>query len=357
MKLSTPKVNAEQHLGVHLELLQTPARQKPHGLHLQQLIVLLRGTDASREGSAHLAAETSPQQMNLSRRKIMCDHIDAVVTWVDSSCPTWQAMRARHAPNEGDSRFPPPESPDAEVELCISLILKHLPWVRILWLVTMRPQTPKCLSRPEFEGRVKVIHHDEIMPTSHLPTFNSQAIEANLWKIPLLAERFVYFNDDVYVLKSTSPDVFFKLRKPIAWPSKPVPSGWKNDSCMYKTAWCNLAREHKGARLLHHVPLSLTKTILSDAANHFENLWNDTSSSRGKGATNIPPIGAAINLAIRNGTALFEKKPKTLMKETVIKPKTVSAILKKEALFLCVNRQPFHKTKAFCEEMKVQLLT
>ena len=84
MKLSTPKVNALLNLGVHLELLQTtPARQKPHGLHLQQLIVLLRGTDASREGSAHLAPEASTRQTKLaamsSRKPSGCIKMRALV--------------------------------------------------------------------------------------------------------------------------------------------------------------------------------------------------------------------------------------------------------------------------------------
>ena len=62
MKLSTRKVNALIALGVPLELLQTPsARQKPHGLHLQQRLHVLRGKD-SRQGTEQtpLAPEASP---------------------------------------------------------------------------------------------------------------------------------------------------------------------------------------------------------------------------------------------------------------------------------------------------------
>ena len=44
---------------------------------------------------------------------------------------------------------------------------------------------------------------------SHLPTFSSPAIEANIHRIPGLSNRFVYFNDDVFLGAPTMPDDFF----------------------------------------------------------------------------------------------------------------------------------------------------
>ncbi len=287
--------------------------------------------------------------------KNMCEAIDAVVTWVDSSCPTWQSMRYVYAREEADCLFTPPETPDAEVDLCISLLLRHLPWLRCIWLVTMRPQKPKCLSRPEFEGRVKLVHHDEIMEVSSLPTFNSRAIEGNLWKIPNLSERFIYLNDDFYVLRPVSQDDFFNSNKPIAWVSKPVPLKWQHDPHFYKFSWYSLSSSLAGLRLLHHAPFGLTKTMFADAAKYFEDPWSRTCASRVKTSKTIPTIGAAINLAIRNDSVVVAKVPRTLFKEAVMKPKTVTALLKKDAYFLCVNRQPFDKTQAFCDEMRAQL--
>ena len=44
---------------------------------------------------------------------------------------------------------------------------------------------------------------------SHLPTFSSPAIEANIHHIPGLSNRFIYFNDDVFLGAPTMPDDFF----------------------------------------------------------------------------------------------------------------------------------------------------
>jgi len=288
----------------------------------------------------------------------MCEEaIDAVVTWVDSSCHIWKAVRQVYASDQPDCFFTPPDHPDAEVDLCISLLLQNLPWLRYIWLVTMRPQQPKCMLRSEFHQKVRIVHHDEFMPDDSLPTFNSFAIEANLWKIKDLSERFVYLNDDFYILKPMTKEHFFKFETPRIWVSKTVPNTWKNRFAPYEQVWFTLKGVLTGARLLHHAPFSLTKTMLESAELHFGELWSNTSQSHTRTIEqNIPPIGAAINLAIRKGEVVVEKLPKTLFKEAVIKPKTVDVLLANGAFFLCVNRQPFCKTLEFCNAMRKGLL-
>jgi hypothetical protein len=48
-----------------------------------------------------------------------------------------------------------------------------------------------------------------------LPTFNSLAIESMIWRIPGLAERFVYFNDDVFLTAPLCPDDVFRGDAPV----------------------------------------------------------------------------------------------------------------------------------------------
>ena len=290
----------------------------------------------------------------------MCEAVDVVVTWVDSSCPLWKTAREIYAKDQPDCFFTPPEHPDSEVDLCMSLILKNLPWCRHVWLVTMRPQRPKCLERPEFQ-KVKLIHHDEFMSAEFLPTFDSRAIESNLWKIVGLSEHFIYFNDDVYILREMSKDAFFrgapgKSQTPIVWVSKTVPGEWRDSECPYRKSWSQLESCFEGSRLLHHVPASMTKSILDRAESYFGEAWSRTRQSRVRTIHTIPPFGAAINLAIREKSAVVEKLPDTLFKEAIVKPSTVRVVLSKNAFFLCVNRQPFDKTQAFCAEMPRCLL-
>ncbi|MDO5702497.1 MAG: stealth conserved region 3 domain-containing protein, partial [Lachnospiraceae bacterium] len=46
-------------------------------------------------------------------------------------------------------------------------------------------------------------------PEEYLPTYNSNTIELNFHRIPDLSERFVLFNDDMFLLKNVSAEDFF----------------------------------------------------------------------------------------------------------------------------------------------------
>ena len=276
-----------------------------------------------------------------------------VVTWVNGLCPVWAEARSRLAPGQPHHRFSPPEAPDAEVDLCLSLIVQNLSWLRRIWLVTMRPQRPSCLSRTELKDRVSVVHHDEFFPcTAGLPTFSSKVIEANLWNIQGLAEKFVYFNDDMYVLRPLPKTAFFRSDRPVAWLSKAPPNEWAHDWSEYKRAWSNLRDLLPNAKLLHHFPYALTKTNLREAAARFSDRWTQLCGERVRTVRDIPPVGAAVNLGVAEGRGVREKLPKALFRGAIVKPGTVEALVGKDLCFLCVNRQPFDKTRAFCDAVR-----
>jgi len=140
--------------------------------------------------------------------------IDAVYTWVDGSDPAWQARKAA-ALGDNDwvgrvseqtanhSRFA------SRDELRYSLRALHCfaPWVRRIFLVT-DDQVPAWLDTGH--AQITVISHKEIFgDTGRLPTFNSQAIESRLHRIPGLSEHFLYLNDDVFLGRPVTPDLFF----------------------------------------------------------------------------------------------------------------------------------------------------
>ena len=55
-----------------------------------------------------------------------------------------------------------------------------------------------------------IIDHVQIFPNaSHLPTFNSRAIESHLHRIPGLSENFLYFNDDWLFIDHVCPDDYW----------------------------------------------------------------------------------------------------------------------------------------------------
>jgi hypothetical protein len=140
--------------------------------------------------------------------------IDVVYTWVDGGDPAWRERKARALRENGwvsgvseqtanDSRYV------SRDELCFSMRALHAfaPWVRHVFLVT-DGQVPAWLDTSN--PRITVVPHTEIFgDTGRLPTFNSQAIESRLHRIPGLAEHFLYLNDDVFLGRPVAPEMFF----------------------------------------------------------------------------------------------------------------------------------------------------
>ncbi|WP_105630012.1 capsule biosynthesis protein CapC, partial [Cronobacter malonaticus] len=93
-----------------------------------------------------------------------------------------------------------------EIFYAIASLVRHLPWVNKIYLVT-DGQCPLWID--EFIN-LEVVDHKEIIDTAYLPTFNSHVIEANLHKIRGLNENFIYFNDDVFVARDLCKSHFFK---------------------------------------------------------------------------------------------------------------------------------------------------
>jgi hypothetical protein len=136
--------------------------------------------------------------------------IDIVYTWVDSNDLRFQAALQSHLdPNTSlkkdsyyESRF---KSRD-ELKYSLRSIFEFAPWVRNIFIVT-NGQKPSWLD--EQNSRVKIISHKEIISQEYLPTFNSHVIESCLHRIPGLSEHYIYFNDDVMLLRPTKPTDFF----------------------------------------------------------------------------------------------------------------------------------------------------
>ena len=140
--------------------------------------------------------------------------IDAVYTWVDGGDPAWQSRRAAALGTntwlDGASRLANNDSRYASRdELRYSLRSLHCfaPWIRHIFLVT-DDQVPAWLDTTN--PRITVVSHKEIFgDTGTLPTFNSQAIESRLHRIPGLSEHFLYLNDDVFIGRPVGPELFF----------------------------------------------------------------------------------------------------------------------------------------------------
>lgn len=131
--------------------------------------------------------------------------IDLVIAWVDGADPDWLREKARFA-SDGD------DSPARYRELGLlpywfRSIEAFAPWARRIFFVTWG-HVPPFLRRNH--PKLTVVRHEEFIPKKYLPTFNSHTIELNLHRIPGISRHFVYFNDDMFLLRPTEETDFFR---------------------------------------------------------------------------------------------------------------------------------------------------
>jgi hypothetical protein len=148
----------------------------------------------------------------------MSEPIDAVFTWVDGNNPAWLAKKARVMANE--PRYSMPRHADVakryqecnELYYSIHLMRQNAPWIRNIFLVTDDQRPPWLDEATAGRLNVTVVDHKEIFVDhlDKLPTFNSQSIETMIVNIPQLAERFIYANDDMMIVRPVKPIDFFR---------------------------------------------------------------------------------------------------------------------------------------------------
>jgi len=131
--------------------------------------------------------------------------IDIVIAWVDGADPAWLAEKARYPAPEDDS-------PNRYRELGLlkfwfRSIEAFAPWARKIHFVTWG-HIPPFLSRNH--PKLNIVRHEDFIPAKYLPTFNSHTIELNLHRIPGLSEHFVYFNDDMFLLRPAAAADYFR---------------------------------------------------------------------------------------------------------------------------------------------------
>lgn len=132
--------------------------------------------------------------------------IDFVVTWVDGNDPKWQAEKAKYDPSfNADNRKVRYRDWD-NMQFWFRAVEKFAPWVNKVHFVTYG-HLPKWLNTDN--PKLNVAKHEDFIPKEYLPTFSSQPIELNLHRIKGLAERFAYFNDDMFLLQPVAPEMFF----------------------------------------------------------------------------------------------------------------------------------------------------
>ena len=144
------------------------------------------------------------------------EKIDAVITWVDGSEPNYKLKLEKNLKNKKIINRQYTQA--NEIDFCVASIIKFAPFVRKIFIVTDK-------QKPRFSGirhmvsleKIEIIDHEEIFRDNLdcMPSFNIRSIDALLFKIKNLSDKFIYFNDDMFLIKETTKEDWFKDNKAV----------------------------------------------------------------------------------------------------------------------------------------------
>ena len=144
------------------------------------------------------------------------EKIDAVITWVDGSEPNYKLKLEENLKNKKIINRQYTQA--NEIDFCVASIIKFAPFVRKIFIVTDK-------QKPKFSGirhmvsleKIEIIDHEEIFRDNLdcMPSFNIRSIDALLFKIKNLSDKFIYFNDDMFLIKETTKEDWFKDNKAV----------------------------------------------------------------------------------------------------------------------------------------------
>jgi hypothetical protein len=222
--------------------------------------------------------------------------IDLVFSWVDGTAIEFQRARAKRMANyvvgEGDDSEARYRQID-ELRYALRSVHTYLPWVRNIYIATDSKAPAWLADHP----RVRIVRSEEFFKdVSVLPTHNSQAVEAQLHRIPGLSDHFIYSNDDMFIGRPLRPEVFFSpggISRFIEADTRiglgdndPARSGFENSARVNRA----LLRERFGrviTRHLEHAATPLTRTVIEEMEQVFDAEFTATAASPFRAKDNI----------------------------------------------------------------------
>lgn len=301
----------------------------------------------------------------------MAPDIDIVVTWVDMNDPEWKKEFNLYSNNPSteangivDARF----RDYGFLKYWFRGVEKFAPWVRKIHFVTSG-QKPEWLDTSN--PKLNLVDHKDFIPAEFLPTYNSVVIERYMYKIPGLAEKFVYFNDDFYMLRPIPLERFFQNGLPCdiaVFQYNPSWSQWyktlKNNIRLinrnfnkkevvrkFSDKWFSSEYEGKDwmNRLLkpynkfitlrvHHNAQPYLKSTFEDVWEKEEKELTNTSSNRFRDSSDYSPELFRTWQICEGNFIPYNTYKDTKMFPLMVKPKqAVNAIRNQEYSLVCLN--------------------
>jgi hypothetical protein len=289
--------------------------------------------------------------------------VDAVITWVDGGDENHQKKILPFLSDKeivGNKNFRTRFDQVEEIKHTVDSILKFAKFIRNIYIVTDN-QIPKFLKNKDTlhkYNNVKIIDHSLIFEDqySFLPVFNCRPIETRLYKVPNLSEHFIYFNDDMFLIKETKVEDFFVKGFPVLrgkWFKLNEDNLLKKifSSKNKKTRAGHKIAQQKGAKIIgfkkyfkfHHTPYSLRKSTFEN----FFKLSPETETlnikHRFRNYEQFTPQGLANHIEIKNKTCVLKSDYQMIYIQSYKKPlfwlkyKLITLSKKRDKLFLCTQ--------------------
>ncbi|MEN0039310.1 MAG: Stealth CR1 domain-containing protein [Cellvibrio sp.] len=308
--------------------------------------------------------------------------VDAVITWVDGADQNHKAKLDNYLSSIGSTRprsaNPARFSSVGEIEYCVVSLLRFAPWIRTIFIVTdqQQPDFMVKLVGTVYESRVKIIDHRVIFTgyEQHLPTFNSMSISSMLWRIPGIAERFLFLNDDFALIRPVDPSFFFLGDKVVlhgVWKTQTDKRFVKRISGLFKKLLGRNEKYGKDERVrfigvqenaaqmhgysekvfqLEHNPHPWKLSSWREYFSAYPEQLEKNISFRLRSAEQFVPEGFSAHYEIKNGNAVFDNSIKTLQLKPAdqalhrLKSKLAQAERDSNYAFICIqsleNAQP-----------------
>jgi len=295
--------------------------------------------------------------------------IDAVITWVDGNDEAFRSKLNHYSENKIDwsnkkntIRFNSIE----EVGVVIDSIVKFAPFIRNVFLVTDN-QKPKCFDslvkkHKEKSVNIELVDHTVIFKgyEQFLPTFNSCSIGTMLYRIPKLADQFIFFNDDTFLMRETKPQDFFVNGLPVVrgrwskyYENQVVRSFYKKSIAFIKNRRVeNLAgyklAQQKSAKLLglkqyvrrDHTPVAIRKSTVSSFFDTHISLFENNIKHRFRHADQFIISSLSNHIEIKNESYVLEKDFQLVYFQSYtnilnVRKKLLEFEFNKSKLFMC----------------------
>lgn len=256
------------------------------------------------------------------------EEIDIVFSWVDGSSSDFRRQRAaqlsEYIVGEGDDGPARYRHVD-ELRYALRSVHMYAPWIRRIFIATDSPAPAWLLDHP----RVTIVRSEEFFADpSVLPTHNSHAIEAQLHRIPGLAEHFLYSNDDMFFGRAVEPELFFTPGGVTKFVESEVRIG-SGEPALQRSGHDNglrvnraLLRQRFGrtiVRDLEHCAAPLRRSVMAELEQTFPEQFARTAASRFRSATDISVTNSLYHYyALLTGRAIATRTPRVRYAQTTL---------------------------------------